>query len=166
MVMRGSNAGQPTLPSYRWSSISHDDGDTWSAPEPWGYEDGASFFSPSSMSSLIRHSSGRVFWAGNLSAEHCRGNDPRWPVVIGEVDPQSLRLRRSSVLELDTKRPEDAARGRELVKDFNGRVDLSRFWLTEDRVTHELVITYPRAFGGYVRSDWATVRVAVGEAGR
>ena len=162
MVLRGSNSGKPALPSCRWFSISKDDGDTWSAPEPWGYDDGQPFFSPSSMSTLIRHSSGRIFWVGNISPENCRGNDPRYPVVIGEVEPKSLRLQKSSVLEFDTKRPEDADRGRELLGDFNGRVDLSHFWVIEDRVTHELVITYPRAFGGYKKSDWATVRVAVG----
>jgi Neuraminidase (sialidase) len=161
MVMRGSNAGKATLPSYRWFSISNDDGETWTKPRPWTYEDGEAFFSPSSMSVLIKHSNGRVFWVANVSGTNCSGNDPRWPVIVGEVDRKTLMLIRSSVVEIDTKRPEDAVRGRELVAKFSGKVDLSHFRVIEDRETHELVITYPRAFGGYVKMDWATVRIAI-----
>jgi hypothetical protein len=163
MVMRGSNAGKSQLPGYRWFSISNDDGSTWSAPRPWTYDSGESFFSPSSMSVLATHSSGRVFWVGNISNTNTNGNDPRLPVVMGEVDPASLLLIRRSVLEVDTKRPEDDQRGRELLGDFRGQLDLSHFHVMEDRETHEFVVTYPRAFGGYVKSDWATVRVAVGK---
>ncbi len=155
-VMRGSNGGKldPNfeLPSHKWFSISADGGETWTAPEPWCYGDGKPFFSPSSMSTLFVHSSGRCFWAGNLSASNCKGNSPRWPLVIGEVDAKSLRLIRSSVLVVDTKRPEDRTRG---------RLDLSHFTLLEDRTTAQIILVVPRSYGGYKSREYATVRLAV-----
>ena len=152
MVMRGSNAGNAELPSRRWFSVSTDEGETWTAPAPWTHDDGQAFFSPSSMSTLVKHSSGRVFWIGNVSDANCRGNSPRWPVVMGEVDPESLTLRRHSVLVVDTKRPEDRSRG---------RLDLCHFRALEDRETREIVPTYPRSYNGYKEREWATVRIAV-----
>jgi hypothetical protein len=116
MVMRGSNGGQADpreqLPSYKWFTVSTDGGQSWSTPEPWSFGDGRPFFSPSSMSRLFRHSSGRCFWIGNLTGHNCQGDLPRWPLVLGEIDPQSLKLVQASVLTLDAQRPEDQARGR------------------------------------------------------
>jgi hypothetical protein len=156
MVMRGSNGGQLDpkceLPSYRWCSVSGDGGTSWSKPEPWTYDDGKPFFSPSSMSALIRHSSGRCFWVGNVSASNCQGNDPRYPVVMGEVDPMRLKLIRASILLVDTEQPEDKAQG---------RLDLSHFTLVEDRQSKEFVVVVPRAHGGYKTWEYATVRIAV-----
>lgn len=156
MVMRGSNGGkadpQCQLPSYKWFSISTDDGKTWSKPEPWTYEDGAAFFSPSSMSMLFQHSTGRVFWVGNLCATNCAGNLPRWPLVMGEVDAKRLRLSRESVFTVDTYQPDDATQG---------RLDLSHVTLLEDRKTHEIVLSYPRAHNAYKSYEWVTMRLAL-----
>jgi len=156
MVMRGSNGGAAdsrfTLPSYKWFAVSKDEGENWSAPGPWTFDDGQAFFSPSSMSALFRHSSGRCFWAGNLSEHNCQGNSPRWPLVIGEVDPQSLSLIRSSVLTVDTEGPEDKTRG---------RLDLSHLTLIEDRETKEIILVYPRSFNAYKSREWALIRLAV-----
>jgi len=156
MVLRGSNGGKgdpnSELPSRKWFCISKDGGQSWSQPEEWTYTDGGSFFSPSSMSVLFRHSSGRVFWAGNWSPTNCAGNLPRWPLVVGEVDAKSQLLIRGSLLTLDTKRPEDESRG---------RLDLSHIMLMEDRTTGEIVACYPRAHHAYQSYEWATVRLAV-----
>jgi hypothetical protein len=156
MVMRGSNGGKTDpryeLPSYKWFAISQDGGETWSAPEPWTFEDGRAFFSPSSMSALFRHSSGRCFWAGNLSADNCQGNLPRWPLVVGEVDLRSLKLVHSSVLTVDTQGPEDKDRG---------RLDLSHLTLLEDRENHQIIVAYPRSYNAYQSNEWATVRLAL-----
>lgn len=156
MVMRGSNGGRldpdGKLPSYRWFSVSSDGGETWTAPEPWTYEDGQPFFSPSSMSALLRHSSGGVFWVGNLSESNCRGNDPRYPLVMGEVDAKTLKMIRSSVLVADTVQPEDKPQG---------QLDLSHFTLIEDRSTKEIILVAPRAHGGYKTWEYATIRIAV-----
>ena len=156
VVMRGSNGGKLDgefeLPSRRWFSVSADGGETWTPPEPWTYDDGEPFFSPSSMSALFRHSTGRYFWAGNLSATNCKGNSPRWPLVVGEVDSKGLKLIRSSVLVVDTKRPEDGPKG---------RLDLSHFTLLEDRKTGQIILVVPRAYGGYKSREYATVRIAL-----
>ncbi len=158
MVMRGSNGGRMDkrhgIPSYRWYSISSDGGETWIDPEPWTYDDGTPFFSPSSMSSLLEHSSGRYFWAGNISPENCRGNLPRWPMVVGEVDPKSLRLIRDSVITLDTLQPEDKTQG---------RLDLSHITLLEDRETREITFCLPRYHNAYKSREWATGRLTVEE---
>ncbi len=156
MVMRGSNGGkadpQHELPSYKWFTVSRDGGESWSAPEPWSFEDGQALFSPSSMSALYRHSSGRYFWAGNLSAHNCDGNLPRSPLVVGEVDPRSLKVLHSSVLIVDTQRPEDKN---------HGRLDLSHLTLIEDRETKQIILTYPRSYNAYKSNEWATVRLAL-----
>lgn len=156
MVMRGSNGGKSdpkyALPSRKWFCISTDGGQTWSKPDEWTYDDGEPFFSPSSMSALCKHSSGRVFWAGNWSPTNCVGNLPRWPMVIGEVDRKTLLLIRHTLVTLDTEQPEDQTQG---------RLDLSHITLREDRVTKEIIACYPRAHHAYQSYEWATVRLAV-----
>ena len=155
MVMRGSNGGKSdpknALPSYKWFCVSKDGGKSWSKPAPWTYDDSEAFFSPSSMSALFKHSSGRVFWAGNWSPTNCVGNSPRWPLVIGEVDRKSLRLIRKSLLTLDTEQPADRSQG---------RLDLSHITLLEDRATKEINVCYPRAHHAYQSYEWATLRLS------
>jgi len=152
-VMRGSNGGekdpQCKIPSYRWRSVSSDGGLHWTTPEPWTYDDGAPFFSPSSMSLLLKHSSGRIFWIGNISPSNCRGNDPRYPLVIGEVDPRTLRLIKGTVLEIDTKRPGESG------------VNLSHYWGFEDRQTNEIVIAGARYSPDYNSNTPTVWRIAV-----
>ena len=158
MIMRGSNGGRfdpdYRLPGYRWYAVSSDEGRTWTDPEPWTYDDGTPFYSPSSMSTLLRHSSGRTFWAGNITPRNCQGNLPRWPMVMGEVHPVSLRLIRSTLITIDTFRPEDAERG---------RLDLSHLTMLEDRETREISFFLPRYHNAYKSRDWVTLRIAVDE---
>jgi len=152
MVMRGSNAGNYSLAGTRWYSISQDDGDTWTDPQPWTYEDGQSFYSPSSMSTLVTHSSGRVFWVGNLTPQNPSGNLPRYPVVMGEVDPNTLTLMHDSVIEVDGMLAQDEDRG---------RLDLCHFTIVEDRLREQFVLTYPRNHNYYTETEWATVRLGI-----
>lgn len=156
MVMRGSNevTGVKTydLPAYKWSSVSRDGGKTWTAPEPFTWEDGSNFFSPSAMSTLFTHSSGRCFWFGNMTAENAKGNLPRWPLVMAEVNTESLKLIKSTQLVLDTQREEDKSRG---------RLDISHFSMIEDRETKEIILTYPRSYNGYKEQEWVTMRIAI-----
>lgn len=158
MVMRGSNGGKADphykLPSYKWYATSTDEGATWSKPKPLIYDDGAPAYSPSSMSALLVHSSRRCFWAGNLTSTNCLGNLPRYPLVIGEIDQKTFRLIRSSIVTVDTDRPEDSAQG---------RLDISHLTMFEDRQTHEIVMSYPRAHNAYKSREWRTVRLRVGK---
>ncbi len=156
MVMRGSNGGKldpdNLLPSHKWYAISKDGGETWSKPEPWSFEDGETFFSPSSMSALFKHSSGRCFWVGNMTKVNCQNNLPRWPLVIAEVNTDNLKLIRSSLLTVDTQREEDLTKG---------RLDISHLTLIEDLETKEIVLTYPRNTNTYKTTEWITVRFSV-----
>jgi hypothetical protein len=149
MILRGSNSNKQgnRLPSYKWRSVSSDGGHTWSNPEPWTYSEGTPFFSPSSMSQLFRHSSGRIFWIGNITPENADGNLPRWPLVIGEVDPTNLGLVKHSIVELDSKKPGEA------------RVDLSHFRAQEDVETKQIVLTAPKGLDGYKSTTWTTYRL-------
>jgi hypothetical protein len=152
-VMRGSNGGRNDrecrLPSYRWWSISTDGGSHWTQPQPWRHDDGTAFFSPSSMSQLLRHSSGRVFWIGNISSTNCRGNEPRYPLLIGEVDAKSLRLVKNSLLQIDTKRADESG------------VNLSHWWGFEDRETGDIVLVGARYSPDYNKTWPMLWRIAV-----
>jgi hypothetical protein len=66
---------------------------------------------------------------GNICPHNPRGNGPRHPLVIGEVDPQSTFLRRNTLLTIDDRRPGDAA-----------TLQLSNFHVREDRATREIVV--------------------------
>jgi hypothetical protein len=142
IVLRGSNDRRPELPGYRWFSISRDGGNRWTVPQPWTCHDGGSFFSPSACSQLLRHSSGRLFWLGNITAENPRGNRPRYPFVIGEVDRPTGLLRRESLRTVDTlQRGEDPV------------LSLSNFFAREDRRTREIVVHMTRLFAR--PDEWA-----------
>jgi hypothetical protein len=129
MVLRGSNDVRPELPGVKWYCIAQDGGYTWTAAQPWRYTNGERFYSPSSISRLFRHSNGKTYWLGNISPSNARGNSPRYPLVIGEVDEDSLLLRQETVLTIDDRQPEDHA-----------DVQLSNFSVYEDRVTGEIVM--------------------------
>ncbi|NUQ63996.1 MAG: exo-alpha-sialidase [Pirellulales bacterium] len=141
-VMRGSNGGKRDpdcrWPAYKWRSISQDGGRTWSPAEPWKYSDGGEFHSPSAMSQLLRHSSGRIFWLGNLSRQNCCANNPRYPLVIGEVDPQDLGLVKSTLLTLDTLQADDTQ-----------GLNLSHWLAYEDRQTGDIVVPMRRWTADY-----------------
>lgn len=134
-VLRGSNDRDPKLPAYKWASWSKDGGATWTKPEPWTYTSGEPFHSPSACSQLLRHSSGRLFWLGNLTPANPAGNRPRYPLVIGEVDRATGLLRRQSVRTVDTRQEGEP----ELLT-------LSNFLAREDRETREVCLHMTRLF--------------------
>ncbi len=124
LVMRGSNDKRPELPGYRWISFSKDGGWTWTEPRPWTYTSGETFYSPSSCSQLLPHPNGRLYWLGNISPGNPRGNRPRYPFFIGEVDRESGLLIRDRVRLVDDRQPGEP----ELLT-------LSNFYAREDRET-------------------------------
>jgi hypothetical protein len=135
LVMRGSNDAKPGLPSYRWISFSADGGWKWSDPAPWTYDTGEPFYSPSSCSQLLAHSGGRLFWLGNITPENPKGNRPRYPFVIGEVERRTGRLMRSSLRTIDTLQPGE-----------DPLLTLSNFYAREDRISGEVCIHMTRLF--------------------
>lgn len=154
LVARGSNGGSKDpdyrLPAYRWHAVSRDGGFTWSSLEPWTYDTGEHFFSPCAMSELFTHSSGRIFWIGNISETNCRGNMPRYPMWIVEVNPKSLLPVKSTLTMIDTLKPDDTE-----------GLNLSHHLAYEDRGTHEIVIPMYRYNEDYTKSKPVVYRVAV-----
>lgn len=155
-IMRGSNGGDKDkdfqLPSYKWMAYSSDKGNSWSKPEPWTYDNGENFYSPSSMSILHKHTNGSIFWVGNINKNNSKGNQNRYPLVIGEVDQKSMKLKKSSVITLDDLKQTDKAKG---------QLDLGHVTIIEDKKTKELIITYPRIFGNSKQREWATIRLSI-----
>lgn len=133
MVLRGSNDVKPELPGYRWFTVSTDEGDSWAPVEPWTCTDGQPFYSPSSMSQLLRHSNGTYYWLGNLSRQNPHGNGPRYPLVIGRVNPETLRLQRDSLFVVDDRQPGEHA-----------GMTLSNFHAHEDRETGDILLHMSR----------------------
>ncbi|MEN6535916.1 MAG: sialidase family protein [Bryobacteraceae bacterium] len=135
VVMRGSNDRRHELPSYRWVAFSKDQGRTFSTPVPWTYANGESFFSPSSCSQLVAHSSGRLFWLGNITPTNPKGNRPRYPFVICEVDRASGLLRKETLRTVD-----DLQSGEDPV------LTLSNFYAREDRQSGDIHLHMTRLF--------------------
>jgi hypothetical protein len=142
MVMRGSNDKSPELPGYKWFSRSVDGGQNWSEPRPWTYQDGEAFFSPSSCSQLIPYSDGRLFWAGNICRENPRGNAPRYPFILAEVDLESGLVIKDSVTVID-----------ELREGESPYLTLSNFLVREDRPTGDLLLHMTRLFAHDFREN-------------
>lgn len=135
VVMRGSNDSRPELPSYKWISYSSDSGRRWTQPEPWTYTTGEPFYSPSACSQLLHHSSGRLFWLGNIRPVNPSGNRPRYPFFIAEVDRRSGLLIRDSLRLVDDHAPGES-----------DLLTLSNFFAREDRETREVALHMTRLF--------------------
>jgi len=152
-VMRGSNGlrrdPNHEWPSRKWYCVSSDGGFHWSRPEPWHYAGGKDFFSPSSMSQIIPHRSGRYFWIGNISPTNAQGNVPRWPLVMGEIDADTMMLIEGSVITLDTRGPDDPE-----------GLQLSNFYAFEDRETGDIVLPMQRWKPGDLY-EWVVYRMGV-----
>lgn len=148
MVMRGSNDARPQLPGYRWCAFSADGGETWSQPQPWTYDDGEAFFSPSSCSQLIPCQDGRLLWMGNICRDNPSGNSPRYPIVLCEVDRGTGRVMRQSQTIIDDRREGESP-----------RLTLSNFYVRQDRCDGSLLLHMTRFFarqpaGGASQPDW------------
>jgi hypothetical protein len=160
MICRGSNQGDTGHPGRKWYSISSDGGLTWTAATAWKYANGANFFSPSSSSELLKHSNGKYYWIGNICPSNPNGNNPRYPLVIGEVNTTSLMLDQSTLVTIDTLSTGD-----------DSTLQLSNFSAYEDRVTHEIVLQMTRYHASSSTStadytgDSYTYRIAVPEPG-
>ena len=131
MVIRGSNQNDRTgkTPAIKWKTLSTDYGKTWSDCTPFIYSDDEQFWSPSSCSSFIRSSiTGKAYWVGNISRVPPRANHPRYPLVIGELDEETLSLRKETVTIVDDRGPADPP-----------DLQLSNFRLLEDPETGHLV---------------------------
>ena len=114
----------------RFFGLSSDGGMTISQPAELKYNDGTRFYSPSSISYMLRHSqTGKLYFLGNVSPVPPEGNMPRYPLVIAEIDESIPAVRKNTVTLIDTRQ-----------KDESARIQLSNFSLLENRETHEVEI--------------------------
>jgi hypothetical protein len=133
---------------YRPYSISEDEGKTWSQPVPLMWDDGAHIVSPRSWSQLIRAVNGKLYWIANILpdldqlepgvlqrlAETGRA-DPRFPIVMAEVDENTLCLKRKTATTLVDREPGETP-----------FVRFSNFFCYQDRLTGEIVMLMMKSY--------------------
>lgn len=121
--------------AHKWFSVSDDGGMTFAEPQIFGYSDGTKFFSTSTFHRLFRsQKTGRLYWIGNIAAEApTNAGHPRYPLIIAEVDEQTLALKKETVTSIDTRQPGEGE-----------RLQLSNFWIIEDSETFDLEIYLTR----------------------
>ncbi len=127
MVMRNSNMGREGVIGQKFYSVSTDNGWTWSRPQPLTYDDGSTMYASSSVPKLFAHSNGKLYYIGIINAENPKGNEPRYPLAIAELDRETCTIVKDTVTILDTRRPSHEAQGK--VKHI---VDYSNHGVYED----------------------------------
>jgi len=125
------------IPMYRYCAVSSDRGRTWRDGRPLTFDDGSPVFSPSAYSDFIRSSkNGKWYWIGNILEKPTYGNcDPRHPLQIAELDPESLSLKRETVTAIEDKKPDDL----QLVRFSNFRV-------YEERGTKDFILLMTKCY--------------------
>jgi hypothetical protein len=157
MLMRGDNSMFPERLGHKWLAFSDDEGLTWSAPEPLGCTDGGPIESGSNGCALVRsQTDGRLLFIGNLAAdgERAKGNWPRSPLVIAEVQEEPFALKRETITELDRRQPGEPP-----------LTQMSNFRFYQDRATGDVVVFLSR-FGekdpdNFKIADYYRYRVAL-----
>jgi hypothetical protein len=144
-VCRGDNSMFPDKPGYKWLSFSSDDGQTWTAPLPLPATGGEPIESGANGSALFRAiKNGKLYWMGNLAlrGERPRGNFPRSPLVLVEVDEGSFALKRDTIFAIDERTYNDSP-----------RVQLSNFRFYQDRESGDVVVFLTR-YGETSEKEW------------
>ena len=160
MILRGSNQDRPDQPGYKWKSVSDDFCRTWSKPEPLSYSNGEKFFSPSACSDIRRNSKdGKLYWIGNICPENPTGNEPRYPLVAGQVDEDNFGIVKNTVQVIDSRDP----------KTDSLNVQLSNFSVAEDPATGNFIVQLSRLDygpgGTYEGREWPVMRYEVNVIG-
>lgn len=145
MCMRGTNVcdgadpwrGTVESPGRAWCSVSKDGGSTWGLIFDLRFDTGETFYVPSSMSRFIRSSrNGTLYWLGNIPRTRPYGDNPRYPLVIAQVDeaggPEPT-LKKATVTPIED---------RDEANQFE-RVGLSNFSILENRETGEIELIFP-----------------------
>ena len=143
-IGRGDNSAFPEKPGYKWLSFSRDQGETWSAPVPLPATGGVPIESGGNGSALFRSmKNGKLYWMGNLALnERPKGNWPRSPLVIVEVQEEPFALKRDTIFVVDDRSGSDTA-----------KLQLSNFRFYQDRENSDLVIFLTR-YGAESELDW------------
>lgn len=122
-------------PAHKWFSVSSDGGMTFSQPKAYRYSDKSHFYSGSNFHRLFRSSkTGKLYWIGNIVPTNpSNPGHPRYPLVIAEVNEETLALKKETATEIDTRQ-----------KGEGERLQLSNFWIIENRDTLDLEIYLTR----------------------
>ena len=147
MILRGSNAAWPEKPGYKWVAFSKDGGENWSHAEPLKCDDGTLLESSATGSVLFRsQKNGKLYWIGNLchNGERARGNWPRSPLYIAQVQEEPFGLIWESITVIDECAPHES--------EF---VQHSNFKFYQERGTGD-VILYLTRLGerGFEEGKW------------
>ncbi len=136
MVCRGDNSMFPENPGYKWLPFSEDGGFTWSKPVPFPCTEGEPIESSATGSAFFRSiKNDRLYWMGNLCIHGRRpkGNYPRTPLIIAEVQEEPFGLIRDSITVIDEQAPGEP-----------DAVQMSNFRFYQDRDNGDLVVFLSR----------------------
>ena len=124
--------GKIVPPGQRYFVTSDDLGRTWSRPEALRYGDGGDLYNPATLGHVFRSAkNGRYYFISNMYDQPVWASDPRWPLQIAELDPETLRIRRDTVTVIETR------------NEAEGQPETIRFsnWARyEDRETGNLIL--------------------------
>lgn len=155
MTMRGSTVIVPPVegvevesPGRHWMCVSEDGGMTWSDVTDLRYDTGEQFYSPSTLAKMFRHSNGKVYWVGNICPEPPKGNMPRDPLVIAEVDEDTISLKKDTVSVIDSREGET---------NLHDLFQLSNFSVFENRQTGKVELYLTRL--GEDAENWLKANV-------
>jgi hypothetical protein len=84
---------------------------------------------------LLPHPNGKLYWLGHINKTNPRGNRPRYPVYLGEVDRSSGLLIRDSLVLIDDRQPGED----EILMLYN-------LYCREDRETGGVAVHLSRVF--------------------
>jgi hypothetical protein len=143
-VCRGDNSAFPDQPGYKWLTFSANDGESWSKPVPFPATDGE-IESGANGSAFFRSiKNGKLYWMGNLAlrGERPKGNWPRSPLCLVEVQESPLALKRDTIFAVDERSFNDSP-----------RVQMSNFRFYQDRTNGDLVVFLSR-YGEQSEKEW------------
>ncbi|HBC30444.1 MAG TPA: hypothetical protein DC024_04240 [Clostridiales bacterium] len=152
MISRGSNLARLELPCHAWVSFSDDYCRSWSDPEPLAYSTGERFYVTTAHSTLFKSRvNGKTYWLGNLQHENPRASIPRYPLVIGEVDLDNFGVIKETVVEIDTRQPNDGGEN----------LQLSNFSILENDKKAEIIVVLTRREGSNSasRPTWYRIKL-------
>ena len=91
-------------------TVSQDGGLSWSPVTDLRYDTGEQFYSPCSMPATTRSGkTGKLYFIGNITDTPPRGNGPRYPLVIAEIDEDMPALKKDTLTVIDDREPETEA---------------------------------------------------------
>jgi hypothetical protein len=142
---RGDNSAFPDEPGYKWLTFSTNQCESWSPPVPFPATGESPIESGANGSAFFRSIKNRkLYWMGNLAlrGERPKGNWPRSPLCIVEVQESPFALKRESIFAVDERTFNDSP-----------RVQMSNFRFYQDRETGDVVIFLTR-YGEQSEKEW------------